>query len=136
MLTRRRLLSASAQTAAAIAASNFFVMEASAEPESSKYQTVFPKLDQFVKQYMLDMNSPGLTLVLADRDGVQRVVTYGFSDLENKTRVKPEDLFQIGSISKSFLALCLLQLRDEGKLDLNKSIADYLPSFRIESAFA
>src|SRR4029077_16051441 len=117
MLTRRRLLSASAQTAAAIAASNFFAMEGFAQPETGRYQPVFPKLDQFVKQYMLDMNSPGLTLVLADRDGVQRVVTYGFSDLENKTRVKPEDLFQIGSISKSFLALCLLQLRDEGKLD-------------------
>lgn len=136
MLTRRRLLSASAQAAAAIAASNFFVMEAFAQPETGKYQPVFHQLDEFVKQYMLDMNSPGLTLVLADRDGVQRVVTYGFSDLESKARVKPEDLFQIGSISKSFLALCLLQLRDEGKLDFNKPVAEYIPWFRIDSSFA
>ena len=135
-LTRRRLLSISAQTAAAITAGRFFVMEASAQSSQSKYQPAFPRLDQFVKQYILDMNSPGLTLVLADRDGVQRVVTYGFSDSENKIKVKPEDLFQIGSISKSFVALSLLQLRDEGKLDLNKPVIDYLPWFRIESNFA
>jgi len=135
-LTRRRLLSISAQTAATITASRFFVMEASAQSAESKYPPVFSKLDQFVKQYMLDMNSPGLTLVLADGEGVQRVVTYGFSDKQNKVRVKPDDLFQIGSISKSFVALCLLQLRDEGKLDLNKPITDYLPCFRIDSTFA
>ena len=135
-LTRRRLLSISTQTAAAITASRFFVMEASAQSAESKYPPVFSKLDQFVKQYMLDMNSPGLTLVLADGEGVQRVVTYGFSDKQNKVRVKPDDLFQIGSISKSFVALCLLQLRDEGKLDLNKPITDYLPCFRIDSTFA
>ena len=135
-LSRRRLLSLSAQTAAAITASRFLVMESSAQSAPTKYQPLFARLDQFVKQYMLDMNSPGLTLGLADRDGVQRVVTYGFSDKENKARVKPDDLFQIGSISKSFVALCLLQLRDEGKLDLNKPITDYLPWFRIESSFA
>src|SRR6476620_6338496 len=86
-LTRRRLLSISAQTAAAITASRFFVMEASAQSAHSEYQPIFSKIDQFVKQYMLEMNSPGLTVVLADREGVKRVVTYGFSDKENKVRV-------------------------------------------------
>src|SRR6478672_12274815 len=97
-LSRRRLLTLSAQTAAAITASRFLVMEASAQSGPTKYQPIFARLDQFVKQYMQDMSSPGLALVLADRDGVQRVVTYGFSDRENKIKVKPEDLFQIGSI--------------------------------------
>jgi CubicO group peptidase (beta-lactamase class C family) len=136
MLSRRRLLSVTAKTATAIAASNFFVMETFAQSDGSKYQPVFPMLDQFVAQYMLDMNSPGLTLVLADKDGVQRVATYGFTDLESKIKVKPEDLFQIGSISKSFLAFCLLQLRDEGKLDFNKPVTEYIPWFRIDSSFA
>ena len=85
---------------------------------------------------MRDMNSPGMTLVLADREGVQRVATYGFSDLERQRQLDADELFQIGSITKSFLALVLLQLREEGKLDLHKPIVEYLPWFRIQSAFA
>src|ERR1051326_1398155 len=87
-------------------------------PATSAYKTLQKPLDRFVEQYLRGMNAPGMTLALADRDGVQRVVTYGFSDTETHTRVKPDELFQIGSISKSFVSLCLLQLRDEGKLDL------------------
>lgn len=82
------------------------------------------------------MNAPGLTFAMADRSGVQRVVSYGFSDSDTKIPVNTNQLFQIGSISKSFLAMCLLQLVDEGKLDLNRPIREYLPWFRLESSFA
>src|SRR5262245_16683136 len=81
------------------------------------------------------MNAPAMTLVLADREGIQRVATYGFSDVETKSLINPDQLFQIGSISKSFVALCLLQLRDEGKFDLHKPVRDYLSWFRIESPY-
>ena len=133
-LTRREILEASLLGAAATAG-GFWVKEALAST-STKYNDVFGELDRFVEQFMRDMNSPGMTLVLADRDGVQRVTTYGFGDLDRQRRLEADELFQIGSITKSFLALALLQLREEGKLDLNKPIVEYLPWFRIQSAFA
>jgi CubicO group peptidase (beta-lactamase class C family) len=133
-LTRRDVLEA-ALIGAAVTASGFWVKEGRASP-SSKYADVFAELDRFVEQFMRDMNSPGLTLVLADREGVQRIATYGFSDLDRQRKLNGEELFQIGSITKSFLALVLLQLREEGKLDLHKPVVDYLPWFRIQSAFA
>jgi len=133
-MNRREFLSASA--AAAVSTSDaFYSIESLAQSDSGAYKAIHKPLDRFVEQYMRGMNAPGMTLVLADRDGVQRVVTYGFTDLETHARVKPEELFEIGSISKSIVSLCLLQLRDEGKLDLHKSILDYLPWFRIESSF-
>ncbi len=135
-VTRRKFVTLGAQTAALVAASRFFVVEARGQSERSKYAGVFGQLDTFVEQYMRSMNSPGMTLVMADRDGVQRVATYGFSDLERKTAVKPEELFEIGSISKSFIANCILQLNQEGKLDLHKPVTEYLPWFPIESTFA
>jgi D-alanyl-D-alanine carboxypeptidase len=133
-MNRREFLGSSAATALA-SYPKFLAFESFAESSSSPYKSIFKPLDAFVEQYLRDMNAPGLTLVLADRDGVQRVVTYGFSDVEQKIRVTPEQLFQIGSISKSFLANCLLQLHQEGKLDLQKPILDYLPWFRIDSSF-
>src|SRR4026208_2395007 len=133
-LTRRELLEAGL-LAADTTASTFWVNDAAAAPEPAKYRDMFPELDRYIEQYTRDMNSPGMTLVLADREGVQRVATYGFSDLERQRKLRADELFQIGSITKSFIAIVLLQLREEGKLDLDKPILDYLPWLRIQSAF-
>lgn len=133
LLTRRNVLEAGL---AAAVGSFSVVNDATAASEPARYQDMFPELDRYVEQYMRDMNSPGMTLVLADREGVQRVATYGFSDLERQRKLRADELFQIGSITKSFIAIVLLQLREEGKLDLDKPILDYLPWLRIQSAFA
>lgn len=134
-MNRREFLGTSA-AAAVTTSSNFYWIDSSAQSgDSGAYKAIHKSLDRFVEQYLRAMNAPGMTLSLADRDGVQRVVTYGFSNIETRARVTTDQLFQIGSISKSFLALCLLQLRDEGKLDLHKPILDYLPWFRVDSSF-
>ena len=136
-MTRRAFVRVSAQGVAAASAGAFFVSEAALGSQSSSaYQPVFERLDRFIEQYLREMNAPGLTFAMADRAGVQRVASYGFSDVETKIPTNPNQLFEIGSISKSFLAICLLQLRDEGKLDLQRPIAEYLPWFRVESSFA
>jgi CubicO group peptidase (beta-lactamase class C family) len=136
LVSRRTFLNVGGQTVAAAVATQFFVRESRGTEGKSKYADCFKQLDAFIEEYMRAMNSPGMTLVMADRDGVQRVATYGFADREQHAAVKPEQLFEIGSISKSFVANCLLQLHQEGKLDLHKPILEYLPWFRIESSFA
>lgn len=127
MTVSRRALLQTGVFAAAAAKAGFWIEDAHAQSAADKYRDLFAPLDRFVEQYMRAMNSPGMTLVLADRDGVHRVVTYGFGDLESKRKVDAGELFHIGSISKSFIALVLLQLHDEGKLDLQRPVAEYLP---------
>lgn len=135
-VSRRELLGAGALGASVVALGRFRVSEAQGAGSAGRYAEIHPAVDRFAEQFMRDMNSPGMTLVLADRDAVQRVVTYGFGDLERRQPVEPQELFQIGSISKSFVALALLQLHDEGKLDLHRPIFEYLPWLRIRSDFA
>ncbi len=135
-MTRRHILQAGAAGASLIAMGRFQVSEATEAAGAVAYADAWPVLDRFVEQYMRDMNSPGLALVLADRDGVQRVVNYGFSDLEARQPAGEDTLFEIGSISKSFVALALLQLHDEGKLDFDRPIVEYLPWLRVDSKFA
>src|SRR5918995_167315 len=135
-ITRRHLLQAGAFGASVIGMGAFRVSEAATAAGSSQYADLYAQLDRFVEQYMRDMNSPGMTLVLADRDAIQRVVSYGFGDLEARKRVAEDELFEIGSISKSFVALALLQLHDEGKLDFHRPVVEYLPWLRIQSSFA
>ncbi len=132
-VSRRELLGAGVSI---LAMGRFHVSDAQGVGGTDRYAEIHPMVDRFAEQFMRDMNSPGMTLVLADRDAVQRVAIYGFGDLQARELVQPQELFQIGSISKSFVALALLQLRDEGKLDLHRPIVEYLPWLRIRSDYA
>ncbi len=85
------------------------------------------KLDAFTATYMQAMNAPGMTQALTDTKGTVRTAGYGFANIDLKAPVAPEHLFQIGSITKSFVALIMLQLRDEGKVDLHRPVLEYLP---------
>lgn len=136
-ISRRKLLSLAAQATIVAGAGKFIVSESAGQTARAgvKLKGVYELLDSFVEQYMRDMNSPGMTMVLANRDGVLRSATYGFSDIGQGLRVKPEHLFHIGSISKSFTAIAILQLREEGKIDLHKPILGYLPWLKIETRF-
>jgi CubicO group peptidase (beta-lactamase class C family) len=136
MLNRRELIGLGAGMTAATAvlpavATPGPVTEAPGE-DPGPYARAFGSLDRFVAQYLSDIGAPGLTLALADAGGVRRVASYGFDDLGGARPLRPDQLFEIGSITKSFVALCLMQLREEGRLDLRRSIAGYLPWLRIE----
>jgi hypothetical protein len=92
-------------------------------------------LDAYAAAYLPAMNAPGLTLGLTTAAETRRVACYGYANLELRTPVNADHLFQIGSITKSFVALVILQLRDEGKLDLHRPVLDYLPELPIVTEF-
>jgi CubicO group peptidase (beta-lactamase class C family) len=92
-------------------------------------------LDRFIMGYREAMNAPGITLALADAAGPIRLSSYGYVDLNALIPVRTSDLFQIGSISKSFAALVVLQLHEEGKVDLQSPIRHYLPWLAMQSDY-
>ena len=132
MLNRRQLLALGSGVAATGASAPARVAELGRD-DPGPYGRAFESLDAFVIEYLHGLGAPGLTLALADRDGVRRVVSYGVDELCSGRPVRTDLLFEIGSITKSFVALSLLQLRDEAKLDLARPVASYLPWVRFES---
>ncbi len=134
MLNRRQLLALGAGIAAAGASAPAWVAEHAGD-DAGPYGRAFEPLDRFIAQYLNDIGAPGLTLALADGSGVRRIASYGLDDLGRQRPVSTDELFQIGSITKSFVALSLLQLWDEGRLELERPIASYLPALRIDSTF-
>src|SRR6266542_3811176 len=113
---------------------------ASYQPKTGRpdndFRPAFARLDDFIAAHIREVGAPGMTLALAIREGLLRTSSYGFADLKTGAKVQPDTLFEIGSISKSFVALSLMQLREEGKFDPAKPITTYLPWVRIESKFA
>src|SRR5687767_14270152 len=140
-LSRRKFLSNSAKSALVVAASGaigesvFVHSVATAAAQSAAVQPVFARLDEFISRHMRETGAPGMTLALANRDGLIRASTYGYADTKAGLRVAPETMFEIGSVSKSFVGLVLMQLHDEGKLDFNKPVVEYLPWVKINSKF-
>src|SRR5690349_24010310 len=115
-LSRRKFLSTTTKTALAI---SVLRSPLSAFAQSAAVQPVFARLDEYIARHMRETGAPGLTLALANRDGLIRASTYGFADTKAGVKVENETMFEIGSVSKSFVALALVQLHDEGKLDFN-----------------
>ncbi|MES1241463.1 MAG: serine hydrolase domain-containing protein [Acidobacteriota bacterium] len=109
-----------------------FPMLAAAEPASGSIQAI----DAFVNRHLRERGAPGLILGLADRERVLAARPYGHRDIKTGQPVESGDLFEIGSITKSFIAISLLQLREAGRLDLDRPIREYLPWLRIESSYA
>jgi CubicO group peptidase (beta-lactamase class C family) len=135
-ISRRNFLTTAARSAAAVTAGSFVIVEA-AQPQTTATakSPTDQTLDPFIESYMKAMNSPGLTLGTANRAGTVRVASYGFSNPGLKQPVEPNMLFHIGSITKSFVALVLLQLHEEGKVDLHKPVLDYLPWLPIVTTY-
>jgi D-alanyl-D-alanine carboxypeptidase len=104
---------------------------AAAAPKSAVMHT----LDRFITGYCEAMNAPGLTLGLAGAEGPLRAASYGYVDIAAKIPVTPSHLFEIGSITKSFVALVILQLHEEGKVDLQAPIHRYLPWLATQTDF-
>jgi D-alanyl-D-alanine carboxypeptidase len=75
-------------------------------------------------------DTPGVALAVTATDGSETVLTAGHADLRG-TPLRPGHLLQIGSISKSFAAICALQLEAEGALALDDRLVDHLPWFRV-----
>jgi len=133
-MSRRLFLTRSA--GAALAAPLFWTeaMRA-AMPQPAAATPVEKHLDAYIVEYMRAMNAPGMALGLTDSSKTLRTAGYGFADVDKRIAVNERHLFQIGSITKSFVALVLLQMRDEGKLDLQAPVLDYLPELPIEARF-
>ena len=73
---------------------------------------------------------PGMAVLVA-RDGkIFFQGGFGFAGLEKKTPVSSDTKFRIGSVTKSFTAMLVLQLVEQGKLKLDDPVGNYLPDFQ------
>ncbi|MCC6792450.1 MAG: beta-lactamase family protein, partial [Thermomicrobiales bacterium] len=80
--------------------------------------------------------TPGLCVAITDRERIIHTGAFGLANIDANEPVTTTHLFETGSIGKSFTAIALLQLADEGTIDLHAPVTDYLPWFSIQSRFA
>jgi CubicO group peptidase (beta-lactamase class C family) len=87
-------------------------------------------IDEFVQIQMEAANVPGLALGVVHNGEIIHTNGYGRTDPDG-TPVTRETPFIIGSVSKGFTALAILQLVEQGKVDLDATVQSYLPWFTL-----
>jgi D-alanyl-D-alanine carboxypeptidase len=94
---------------------------------ATDYGPVLAKLCAYIALHLKDYGLPGMTFCMADKDGFTATINAGWADVDKHIPLGPGHLFQIGSISKSFAAICVLKAAAAGKLSLDDAMADHLP---------
>ncbi len=93
-------------------------------------------LDGLMTAQMEAQHIAGATVVVVKDGKIYLMKGYGFANVENKTPVSPEEtLFRPGSISKLFTWTAIMQLYEQGRIDLDTDINTYLKDFQIPDTF-
>jgi CubicO group peptidase (beta-lactamase class C family) len=90
----------------------------------------FAAIERFVQKEMAAQRIPGLALGIVKGDRIAYMRGFGKAD-ESGRAVTPQTPFIIGSVSKSFTALAIMQLVEAGKVELDAPVQRYLPWFRV-----
>ncbi|MGC1105673.1 MAG: serine hydrolase [Candidatus Acidiferrales bacterium] len=84
-------------------------------------------IDQYVTAEMAKERIPGAEVGIYHRGQILLAKGYGLADVELNVPVKPETLFQSGSVGKQFVSAAVMMLVEEGKVGLDDSITKYFP---------
>lgn len=119
-----------------ILAAPLVILLASAAAQTSAARAAAQKptlgdFDAYAARIMKDWKVPGLAIAVVQDGKVVLLKGYGYRDVEKNLPVTARTLFGIGSISKSFTVTSMGMLVDEGKLDWDKPVRNYLPAFKL-----
>lgn len=90
----------------------------------------FPVIDRRMADYAAAEHIPGLIWGLVIDDQLAHVGVSGLRDVAVNAPVTPDTIFRIASMTKSFTAMAILKLRDEGRLSLDDPAERYVPELR------
>jgi len=108
--------------------------ESLVEPDGKQFtQEIMTKLDNAFNEAMKKYEIPGAIVGIWSPDG-NYLKAKGFSDLATNELMKVENHFRIGSVTKTFTGTIVLKLVEEGKINLDSSLAYYLPQYKFPKA--
>jgi CubicO group peptidase (beta-lactamase class C family) len=93
-------------------------------------EATFPVVDQLFKDYAIKNHFPGLVYGLILDGKLIHTGNFGYSNLAEKIPADSKSEFRIASMTKSFTAMAILKLRDEGKLKLDDPVYLYIPEMK------
>jgi CubicO group peptidase (beta-lactamase class C family) len=95
----------------------------------------FEQIAALVTQKMAEYGVPGVAVGIL-KNGQATVRGLGVTNLDNSQPVTPDTVFPLASISKTVTTTAMMRLVEQGKVDLNATVAQYLPGFKVQDEAA
>lgn len=103
-----------------------FVVQQNVSSETKSSSDVHQAIDSLVDKYMRKSGTKGVSIVIVNGEKTD-FLTYGYADEEKGIKVNQNTLFELGSNSKAFTALAILQMEKQGLLSLSDPVTKYFP---------
>src|SRR5262245_34606472 len=98
-------------------------------PPAPQYARIAQELEPFIQRQLADHNIPAISIALVDDQRVVWARGFGFQNPRDSTRATAETVHRVGSVSKLFTDIGIMQLVEKGVLDLDAPVTRYLPDF-------
>ena len=96
----------------------------------ARLATAFPEIDALVRRFMERTHVPGAAWGIVIDGELAHLGVAGYRELRTKAPVTRDSVFRIASMTKSFTAMAILKLRDEGRLSLDDPAERYVPELK------
>ncbi|HKK80410.1 MAG TPA: serine hydrolase domain-containing protein [Phaeodactylibacter sp.] len=106
--------------------------------ETAEFSSVQEIIQGFKTDFLKDLENDkvtGLSLTVVNRDSVIWNFNYGFADKADAIETSSETKYLIGSVTKVFTAISVMQLHEAGKLHIDSSFQKYVPEFAMKTRF-
>jgi CubicO group peptidase (beta-lactamase class C family)/D-alanyl-D-alanine dipeptidase len=104
-------------------------------PTRKDYAGIVQALRPFIEREMSEKGLPALSIAIVDDQQVVWAEGFGMADPHEKKPATAATVYRIGSVSKLFTDIAIMQLVERGELNLDAPITDYLPNFRPRNPF-
>jgi CubicO group peptidase (beta-lactamase class C family)/D-alanyl-D-alanine dipeptidase len=99
------------------------------------YADVVGALKPFIQQQMTEKGLPALSIAIVDDQQIIWAQGFGMADPKNKIPATANTVYRIGSVSKLFTDIAIMQLVERGELKLDDPVSNYLPDFHPQNPF-
>ncbi len=100
--------------------------------QSSRSELLRTRLEPLIAETMQKHQIPGFAIGVVENGKVIYARGFGVSKLGDKKRITPKSLFHMASVTKPFVATAIMQLVEQGKINLDARVTDYLSYFRMK----
>lgn len=90
------------------------------------------QLNEFISKLIQKRKIPGISLTIVDKENVLLSRGYGYKNVEELIPATENTLYPIGSVTKSFTALSIIQLQEKGLINIHDPVTKYVPSFKVD----
>ena len=95
----------------------------------------FDDYNQYIQKAMQSWSCPGVAIAVVKGNDVIHQGVLGWHDVENHLPMAADTRFAMASVTKSFTAMSVAQLIDDGKLEWDKPVREYMPEFILDDAY-